>query len=288
LYQVAHWGEYSHLSDLQFGWGEETPQDIGCREPVGDAQVIAAAPDLRQVGVTELDLSSQPITDRAVPSIITIKSLEYLHLSGTDVTMNGLRQLAALPNLKELYISKSPYTADDVLSLSKLLSHTVIVGDSEADRRRHEGELTQGQVAAALSRPGALIAATDQSRLYQICDTVGWGNETKDLYAVRGIVKSVTSDRNNVFVTIEFEGTEDIQLDDGSWERRGFVARYSVVLLSDAMDKMVGRLASKDLPGKTVTVVGKIMAFGNPMMVLHGSDQLIVEDGAGAEDLPLK
>src|ERR1035437_9163507 len=55
-------------------------------------------------------------------------------LGGTDVTIDGLRQLSALPKLKALFISTTHYKPEDLQQLAQLLPNTEIAHDSSGTK----------------------------------------------------------------------------------------------------------------------------------------------------------
>jgi hypothetical protein len=110
---------------------------------VSDDNVIAAIPDLRQIQCNTLNMPGCRVTDRVVPAIVQVDSIETLDLSGTDVTIEGLRQLRALPRLKRIWISVAYYQPEDVNALRKLIPHAVIEeGSLGTIWRREEDERT--------------------------------------------------------------------------------------------------------------------------------------------------
>ena len=121
--------EYSRLADLGLtgGAGDWRSVSWGAGgKTVGDAELIAAAPDLKRIRVRALHLATMPVTDRAMPYIAQMTSLETLDLSGTRVTREGLREVARLPRLKYLWVSLRAYSPEAIESLAKALPGTKI------------------------------------------------------------------------------------------------------------------------------------------------------------------
>ena len=62
-------------------------------------------------GYTELrnlDLSDNPISDKALIHLQPLKKLKTIHLEHTGITDKGLQNLKSLPNLKAIYLSVGP------------------------------------------------------------------------------------------------------------------------------------------------------------------------------------
>ena len=53
----------------------------------------------------ELRLKSLDISDDCIKTVSQIKSLEFLHLGGTNITCDALSELASLENLRRLIIN---------------------------------------------------------------------------------------------------------------------------------------------------------------------------------------
>ena len=67
---------------------------------------------LRGLSLTMLAMDDTRINDEAAWSISHIASLEYVSISGTDVSDTGLRYLELLPNLQKLFIQRTLITED--------------------------------------------------------------------------------------------------------------------------------------------------------------------------------
>lgn len=107
---------------------------------IGDEEVIAAMPDLQRVHAQELRLPSLQVTDRIIPAVTKVESLEVLDLSGTDVTIDGLCQLRSLPHLKTLWISLEYYSSAELASLKSILSGTEVLEGNLGTRWRESSE----------------------------------------------------------------------------------------------------------------------------------------------------
>jgi hypothetical protein len=132
-------GEHGRLENLGFtgastDWRVVSARAVG--KEVGDDQVIAAVPDLLRVQPIYLNLSTQPVSDRCIPAILQVKSLQTLDLSGTDVTSDGLQQLSGLPNLKLLYISVPNFHPEELQALAAALPGVNIQDNWRATEER--------------------------------------------------------------------------------------------------------------------------------------------------------
>ena len=61
-----------------------------------------------------LDMKETDITDRSIPLIATLESLERVQLTGTNVTRDGVLKLQQLPKLCLVTVSRNRFTEDDV------------------------------------------------------------------------------------------------------------------------------------------------------------------------------
>ena len=136
--------EYDRLRELGFtgaatNWRVVSAGEVG--KQVGDEQVIDATGPLVRISPDYLNLSTQRISDRCIPAIVQVKSLEALDLSGTDVTADGLIQLSALPHLKKLFISQQNFRPDELQAVANALPGV----DIEDNWRGTEGRQTRDQ-----------------------------------------------------------------------------------------------------------------------------------------------
>lgn len=78
-----------------------------------------------------LELGMTPITDRDLATIAALHSLRTLHLESPNLTVSGVNQLAALPELRELYIRylRTNETALNLTALSGLETLNLIFTD---------------------------------------------------------------------------------------------------------------------------------------------------------------
>jgi hypothetical protein len=60
---------------------------------------------LKKYGMKELDLNGRQISDRSVPLLVQLKTVRDLNLAGTDLTLDGLKQLRHLPRLEWLSVA---------------------------------------------------------------------------------------------------------------------------------------------------------------------------------------
>ena len=121
--------EYARLRELGFtgaatNWRIVSAGEVG--KTVGDQEVIDATGPLVRISPDYLNLSTQRISDRCIPAIVQVKSLEALDLSGTDVTADGLIQLAALPHLKKLFITEQNFRPDELQAVGNALPNVDI------------------------------------------------------------------------------------------------------------------------------------------------------------------
>src|SRR4051812_19874903 len=94
--------EYRRLAEIGATGKADDWRSIGFTRPVGDEEVIRAVPDLKRIRVREVHLAARHVSDRIIPYLTQLDSLEVLDLSGTDVTAQGMHGLAKLPKLKHL------------------------------------------------------------------------------------------------------------------------------------------------------------------------------------------
>jgi hypothetical protein len=64
-----------------------------------------------------LGLEGQPITNTSVPAILKLNRIRELYLQGTNITLGGLTQLAALPKLEYVVITKGLLTPIELSEL---------------------------------------------------------------------------------------------------------------------------------------------------------------------------
>jgi hypothetical protein len=89
---------------------------------IDDADFARAFKHLKAYGgIRELVLNGQPVSDASLPLIVQLRDLEILHLQGTKVTLQGLQQLSALPQLRGLFIEKEHFTPEQVTTLRESL-----------------------------------------------------------------------------------------------------------------------------------------------------------------------
>lgn len=62
--------------------------------------------------IGELRLVNLEITDKAIETLLMLKSLKFLHLGSTEVSCDGVLKLAELPNLKQLFASPDKVEKD--------------------------------------------------------------------------------------------------------------------------------------------------------------------------------
>ena len=78
-------------------------------------------------GLKRLFVEDTPITDAGLASIAKLSHLELLEISGfetpTQITINGLRELKRLENLKEVFITMPHATRDMEDEIRRLLPH---------------------------------------------------------------------------------------------------------------------------------------------------------------------
>ena len=74
--------------------------------------------DLEQV--TRLHLSSTQITDAGLKEVAKLKQLEYINLNGTQITDEGLKEVANLQRLTSLHLSSTQITDAGLKDIAKL------------------------------------------------------------------------------------------------------------------------------------------------------------------------
>jgi Leucine-rich repeat (LRR) protein len=89
---------------------------------------LAGHPSLKELWIGHLDYLC-PITDAGVVQLAKIPNLEELDLQYTRVTPEGLRPLAALPKLRNLYLDGS--TANDLDAVTPILPNCKIDADKK-------------------------------------------------------------------------------------------------------------------------------------------------------------
>ncbi len=93
--------------------GAETSNDVKPEERLSLKNLNMTGDKLRQalvgrVGIRDLDVSYNPLTEDDILQILTLKNLEILNLQHTGVTDKGLLQLKGLSNLKKVQMYFGP------------------------------------------------------------------------------------------------------------------------------------------------------------------------------------
>jgi hypothetical protein len=90
---------------------------------------------LKDLSLTELDLTGTHITDEGLAFLASLKNLGRLRLSKTKITGSGFKYLESLP-IQDLNLTATPITDDSLKSLAKIhtlqvlnLSHTPVSDD---------------------------------------------------------------------------------------------------------------------------------------------------------------
>lgn len=107
----------SYGGSISVGW---SPDDVGFFDhvqpiPVDDddfKKIIEALRAFRNLEI--LDMKETNITDRSIPLIATLESLERVELTGTKVTREGVLKLQRLPRLWLVTLSQDRFTENDV------------------------------------------------------------------------------------------------------------------------------------------------------------------------------
>ena len=105
---------------ISVGW---SPYDVSFFDhvqpiPVDDddfKRLIDALKNFRSLEI--LDMKATDISDKSLPLIATLKTLERVYLTGTNVTPAGLPHLRKLPRLWFVELSRDRFTDADVQSL---------------------------------------------------------------------------------------------------------------------------------------------------------------------------
>lgn len=103
-----------HLSSLDLSASQITDRTI---------TALAPATQLRL-----LRLAETGVTDAAIDPLLKIASLESVNFHGTRITDAGAAKLAALPNLRHLYLWQTPVTPQTLQTLREKLPGCEIIG----------------------------------------------------------------------------------------------------------------------------------------------------------------
>jgi hypothetical protein len=96
-------------------------------KPIDDAEFARAFKHLKAYGgVKELVLNGQEISDASLPLIIQLQQLEILHLQGTKVSLDGLRQLSSLPHLRGIFVEAERFTLPQLAQLRQSLPNVEV------------------------------------------------------------------------------------------------------------------------------------------------------------------
>jgi internalin A len=108
-----------------------SPPYSGVRAPGYDGAFTA---DLKSLGeLSDLDLSSTDVTDDGLANLAGLTNLVYLNLEGTQITDAGLIHLERLTKIETLYLPSNRITdagLSDLTGLAKL-SRLCLLGDSQ-------------------------------------------------------------------------------------------------------------------------------------------------------------
>ncbi|MDZ4818557.1 MAG: hypothetical protein SGJ20_06235 [Planctomycetota bacterium] len=72
-------------------------------------------------GVEDLIIEGNLVTDDSIPAICQLKKLRHLHLSDTNITVEGLRKLQSLTSLEEVVVSSEIVTDADIEKLKAVI-----------------------------------------------------------------------------------------------------------------------------------------------------------------------
>jgi hypothetical protein len=118
-----------------------TPGDLGtfpggCEEvEVGrsdmvffdDAAFQRVYANLLARGVRNLNLTGTSITDKTLASVRTLETLTWLDVAATSVSPDGIRQLKAMPRLKQVLVGGPQFDDDTVKRLCHELRPLIIL-----------------------------------------------------------------------------------------------------------------------------------------------------------------
>jgi internalin A len=120
---LKHLAEFKQLRSLWIGMNQRPLTDAGAQHLAGltaleelDLQgaqlsdaTVAALKDLKQLRMLYLNAPSRggPITDASIEHLLGMSKLQNLGIQNTRLTEQGVKRLLALPELKELLVSRS-------------------------------------------------------------------------------------------------------------------------------------------------------------------------------------
>jgi hypothetical protein len=108
----------------------------GSKSVFGDSELSAMTTALaRFCELKVLDLKNTDITDKSLPLILRLQTIEQLDISGTDITTDGVVKLSALSNLNNLTISEGQ--AGDVQKLVRGFPHVTIYARQDGRASHH-------------------------------------------------------------------------------------------------------------------------------------------------------
>lgn len=88
---------------------------------------------IQNLPIQWLDLSYTPITDKALEYVSHMPNLFGLYLTGTDITVDGLKHLTALPTLEFLDVSAIPISKQCMHTIAQIpnLHHLYMIGNPD-------------------------------------------------------------------------------------------------------------------------------------------------------------
>ena len=107
----------SYGGSISVGWSPERVYFFDHVQPIpiddSDFEVLIEA--LREFRTLKsLNMKATDISDRSLPLIATLKTLERVELAGTKVTRDGILHLGKLPELELLILSRDKFTDADL------------------------------------------------------------------------------------------------------------------------------------------------------------------------------
>ncbi len=92
------------------------------------AEVPRCLPELTGIDLSSSRRPSSTVTDDVIRYLAALLQLEYLDLSGSRITNNGLSAIRQLTGLTRLYLGRTEVTAEGISSLSPLAKlHTLTI-----------------------------------------------------------------------------------------------------------------------------------------------------------------